>query len=242
MKPLRLDRYKNIVVLTGAGISVASGLKTYRGPGGIYEDDSQSPLTIRNLQEQPEVIWSIFNEMRATIGKALPNAGHRALADFEKNCGLDSNITVITQNIDGLHQLAGSSSVIELHGNLCVSCCSNAQCQLVPFKDKEPHLGQARCEECSSLLRPKVVLFGEAIGGKEEYRAKRALRDVDLFLAVGTSGLVSPASNFLRSANYAGALTIYVNIEALPDHLTGFQRQCIGKAEELLPLLFPNRI
>ena len=235
------ERYKSIVILTGAGISVASGLKTYRGPGGIYENGSQSSLTVKNLQEQPEVIWSIFNEMREAIEKAQPNAAHIALAELEKDSGAKRTVTVITQNVDGLHQLAGTTSVIELHGNVSVSRCTNKECSLEPFHDNKPHLGEALCPRCSSLLRPNVVLFDEAIGGKEEYRAKRALRDVDLFIAVGTSGLVSPASNFLRSANYVGAKTIYVNVEALPEDFTGFQRQCIGKAEEILPSLLQQK-
>ena len=242
MRPIQASRYENIVVLTGAGVSVASGLKPYRGPGGLYEDYGEAPLTKENLKNAPQVIWQIFNELRNRLIKTRPNRGHETLAALESKLGPKSNLTIITQNIDGLHQRAGSSKVIELHGNGQMSCCINDDCDLTPFFDEAPHLGSARCPKCSSILRPNVVLFGEAIPGGVEYRAKRALRDVDLFIAVGTSCLVSPASNFVRSANYANALTVYVNVEPLPDTSSGFTKEYIGRAEEVLPLLFPDCI
>lgn len=164
-----------------------------------------------------------------------PNAGHRALALAEAERPSGTSFTVITQNVDQLHQRAGSREVIELHGSIFRSRC--IACDAPSFPDERDEAVLPRCEACGALLRPDVTLFGEPIPARPEHESKRALRDCDLFVAVGTSGVVWPAAGFVRSAIYAGARTAYVNAEALESG-GGFGEAFVGRAEELLPVLF----
>jgi NAD-dependent deacetylase len=238
LKALGVDRYRNIVVLTGAGVSVASGLRPYRGPGGLWEEAGVAQLaTPSALEERPDEVWRLFGTLRTQARAASPNAAHHAIAKLEQRLGPDM-VTVITQNVDGLHQRAGSSKVLELHGTAFRSRCSSGACDLAPFDDEDPHEGPApRCPRCGAALRPDVVLFDEAIPGGVEWQAKRALRDCDFFLAVGTSGTVSPASNFVRAAEYARARTVLVNLEPMRPRHPAYDEEYLGRAEEILPML-----
>ena len=238
---MRIDArdYRNIVVLTGAGVSVASGLPTYRGQGGIWEEHEVAQYGhARALYEHPERTWRLFGAMRAPVALAQPNAAHRALAQFEAGLRAEQNFLLVTQNVDGLHQRAGSQRVVELHGNVTKTRCLDEACGLPPFEDLATHAEAVpRCPVCGSILRPDIVLFDELLPAAVSWRAKRALRDCDLFIAVGTSGLVSPAADFVRSATYAGARTIYVNLEPMVPPNPAFREAVLGRAEELLPKL-----
>lgn len=229
--------HRHIVVLTGAGISVASGLPTYRGVGGVWDTHNVEEYGhVSALQSDPARTWQLFGAMRGPIARAQPNAAHLALARFEAGLAPDQNYLLITQNVDGLHQRAGSRQVVELHGNLSRSRCTNAECALQPFEDPQEHADSVpRCPLCGSVLRPDVVLFGEPLPPLASWQAKRALRDCDLFIAIGTSGLVSPAADYVRSARYAGARTLYVNLEPLATPNPAFQELVLGRAEEVLP-------
>jgi NAD-dependent deacetylase len=236
--PLSLADYQRIVVLTGAGISVASGLPTFRGPGGLWERPGASAVaTAEMFASEPEKVWSLFGGMRRLALEAEPNAAHRALVALEASAlARGATFLVITQNVDRLHQRAGSKAVVEIHGSLFRTKCGNATCDLPPFDDLEPAPAAAqRCERCGAALRPDVVLFDEPIPAKPEWDAKRALRDCDLFIAVGTSGTVSPASNFVRAAAYAGARTILVNLQPMQPRHPDFHEEILGRAEEVLP-------
>jgi NAD-dependent deacetylase len=239
MRPLRADRYRNIVVLTGAGVSVASGLRPYRGPGGLWEEAGVAELaTPQSLAERPRDVWRLFGSVRVAARAAQPNAAHEALAAWERRLDEGATFTLITQNIDGLHQRAGSRNVIELHGSAFRTRCSSVQCDLAPFADDDPHDREMpACPRCGHALRPDVVLFEEPISGDAEWRSKRALRDCDLFLAVGTSGTVSPASNFVRAAEFARARTVLVNLEPMNPRHPAYDEEYLGRAEELLPVL-----
>lgn len=239
MRPLGVDRYRNIVVLTGAGVSVASGLRPYRGPGGLWEEAGVAEIaTAKALVERPGEVWRLFGAVRTAARAAQPNAAHAAIAAVERRLGEGASFTLITQNIDGLHQRAGSGNVIEIHGSAFRSRCSSDTCELQPFDDEDPHLGPApTCPRCGRFLRPDVVLFEEAIPGAAEWQVKRALRDCDLFVAVGTSGMVSPASNFVRGAEFAGARTVLVNLEPMKPRHPAYDEEYLGRAEELLPAL-----
>lgn len=239
--PLGIDRYRNIVVLTGAGISVGSGLRPYRGPGGLWEETGVGDLaTPKALEERPGDVWRLFGPLRRQARAAAPNAAHLALARTEERL-LAADFTLVTQNIDGLHQRAGSRNVVELHGSVFRTRCSNAACGLPPFDDDDPRTdGVPPCPQCGASLRPDVVLFDEALPVEAEWRTKRALRDCDFFLAVGTSGTVSPASNLVRAAEYAGARTVLVNLEPMKPRNPAYGEEYLGLAEEILPILLTS--
>jgi len=156
------------------------------------------------------------------MSKALQPAGFR-------------NERANSQNVDNLHQRAGSTNVAELHGSLYRSKCANKHCTLQPFFDDKSHTEKTpRCQICNSILRPDIVLFNEMLPVDAEYRTKRALRDCDLFLAIGTSGNVSPASRFVDWAKYAGAKTILINQE-ISNATKNFDVQIEGLSEIILP-------
>jgi len=225
-----LASYRNIVVLTGAGISQAAGLPTYRGPGGLWNDPSKialsdaSALATRRA-EACAMFWQLYSSAR----DVKPTAAHRALAAFEAKLPASANYLLITQNVDGLHQAAGSTRVCEFHGSLarwrCEVCGTE---QLLP--DSPSH--------CDEPMRPCAVLFGEEIPAAAEHAAKRALRDCDLFVAIGTSGTVVPAASFVRWAAYAGARRILLNLE-IDDNARGEFSEChAGTADELVARWF----
>ena len=239
MRPINSSQYRNIVILTGAGISVASGIPSFRGQGAT--EGAINPLeasTTSSLQNTPEVIWQVYGSLRNRLATAQANTSHLKLAEFENRLSAEQNFTLITQNIDGLHQRAGSNNVVEIHGNVSHTRCSNDTCSLEPFSDERSYDDELpTCPLCNSPLRPDIVLIGERIPLDEEWLVKRALRDCDLFIAVGTSGTVAPASNFVRSADYSGARTILINLEKMQPKNPYFQEEYLGYAEDLLPVL-----
>lgn len=231
-----LANYANIVVLTGAGVSVASGIPPFRGPGGIWNEIAAEQLNANVAQTNPTLIWQILGPMKNQIQTALPNAAHNHLAQIESTLQSHQSFTLITQNIDGLHQKAGSKNVIELHGSLHRTRCSNTQCDQAPSVAIVNAKGLPHCTTCDRHLLPDVVLFDEPIPAYAEWQSKRVLRDCDLFIAIGTSGQVYPAANFVRSAEYAGARTILINLD-INGHSPYFQEAIAGRAEELVPKL-----
>lgn len=239
VEPLRLEDHRAIFVLTGAGISVASGLRPYRGPGGVWEEDGVAHLaTAAALARDPAAVWRLFGPLRPRVRAARPNAAHLALASLSQRLGPGGSLTLVTQNIDGLHQRAGSPDVVELHGSLGRTRCSREACDLPPFLDDATHEAALPvCPRCAAPLRPDVVLFDEPLPVDAEHQAKRALRDCDLFVAIGTSGTVSPASSFVRSARYVGARTVLVNLAAMDPPSDRFDVEVLGRAEEVLPRL-----
>ncbi|MCE7872005.1 NAD-dependent deacylase [bacterium CPR1] len=226
-----LGSARRIVVLTGAGISVASGLRPFRGPGGVWTDnpEAERESAAPDLPQHPERIWKLFGPMRREVVQARPNAAHLALARLEER----SEVTLVTQNVDGLHLAAGSRNLLELHGSLLRSRCS--ACELPAFED--PHGEMRPCPACGALLRPDIVLFGEELPYLVSRAAFRACWDCDLFLAVGTSGNVAPASRLVREAQANGARTALVNLEPLEPPNPFFDQEFLGRAEELLPRL-----
>jgi NAD-dependent deacetylase len=234
---LELGNYRRIVVLTGAGISVASGLPTYRGKGGLWHEvEVDKHATAAAIAADPARVWDFFAQIRARVAAAKPNAAHLALAEAERRLRPDQLLTILTQNVDGLHQLAGSQHVVELHGALRGSRCT--RCAFERREDLSAAPASCpSCPDCAAPLRAAVVLFDEALPVDAEWESKKSLRDCDLFVAVGTSGTVSPASNFVRAAEYAGARTIYVNLDPMKPPNPAFKEIYLGRAEELLPRL-----
>lgn len=238
LQTLSLSHYRNIVILTGAGISAASGVPTFRGENGLWNDaEFLRASDAANLPDSLPMVWKVFGGLRALAETIKPNAAHYAIAEMQRRHPT-KNITLITQNVDGLHQAAGSENVIELHGSVLRSRCTNEACVAKPFEDLTSRTQVPLCEICGAPLRPDIVLFNEMLPPWESHQSKRALRDVELFLAIGTSGVVNPAAQFVSSAAYAGARTILINLEAMQPRNPHFQEEILGRAEEILPLLW----
>lgn len=242
-----------VVVLTGAGISVASGIRPYRGPGGLWNDESLVRFShVEAFVQDPLAVWDFWWKTREIVLSARPNPAHRSLAGFESRFvsgalpdqpsgRRDRRFSLITQNIDGLHLRAGSRNVIEYHGNVLFTRCSRPTCDLEPYEDASLGDGRIpRCPRCGAPLRPDIVMFGEAIPAHARDGAADVLRDCDLFVAIGTSGTVYPAAGFVSVAKRSGARTLYVNLESIGagDRMSDFDEELLGRAEELVPRLF----
>ena len=209
----RLRTATNVVVLTGAGISAESGIPTFReAQTGLWAQyDPQELATPQAFRRNPRLVWEWYAWRRVLVGQATPNAGHYALAELERHV---AHFTLITQNVDGLHQRAGSGSVIELHGNIArIKCAAEAR---VVEQWAETATPPPRCPECGGLLRPDVVWFGEMLTAAALERASQASRAADLFLTVGTSGMVQPAASLPLEAMEAGAMVIEINPQPTP--------------------------
>jgi NAD-dependent deacetylase len=181
MLPIPIQRYKNIVILTGAGISVASGVRPFRGQNGIWNDpDVERFAHIGILETEPHGVWKLFGSLRDQLQTAQPNAAHLALSNLERNLAPNQQLTLVTQNIDGLHQKAGSQNVIEYHGTIHKTKCSDSNCEPEPFSDTQSHLERLPiCPKCGAALRPDIVMFGEQIPDHAAWQTKKALRDSD---------------------------------------------------------------
>jgi NAD-dependent deacetylase len=196
-----MTRAHKVVVLTGAGMSVASGLPTYRGDGGIWETDPDAekkstppPAKMCDPGKRRawwDNVWARWGPMRGTIKQTGPNIGHLMLAAWAERI---ESLVVVTQNIDGLHQAAGSENVIELHGTLWRNRCVKRACSLVPFNDDETRDRAPDCPRCGRPLRPDVVLFGEQLNRAAVDAAETAVARADLVVVIGTSGNVHPAA------------------------------------------------
>lgn len=247
MQPIQTHNYHHIVVLSGAGVSQASGIPTFRGPQGQISEAYMRVADGDNIKTLLPEMWATHGAARGRLMKVAPNPAHITLANWEDKWRDGREITVVTQNVDGLHQLAGSQNVIEIHGSLRRSRCTNPDCKSTPFADdwvpsdefvENPTWDAVpRCDACDAYLRPDITLFNEALPLDELQRVKSALRDCDLFLAVGTSGVVAPASEFVRGAAYNKARTILVNLTPMETRNPYFGEEYLGRAEEVLPQL-----
>ena len=203
-----------IVVLSGAGLSAASGVPTFRGPGGWWRGrDATELATPEAFSVDPDLVLEFYGARRAALAGIEPNDGHRALARLQATLGAD-RVWLVTQNVDGLLQAAGrelglSLTVVEMHGTLwSVRCAQDADHPRVSATLVAPE-ARGTCTVCGGLLRPDIVWFGEQPFAMDEIRD--ALLDCDTFVSVGTSGLVYPAASFVRVAAYGGARCIEVN-------------------------------
>jgi NAD-dependent deacetylase len=232
----RLRAAQRVLVLTGAGISVASGLPTFRGSGGIYGDrELESFHYADQLPGSLDALWAFWGPTRATVRAADPSIGHRALAAWQqRQVAGGAEVTLVTQNVDDLHERAGSERVHHLHGNLFRSRCLEDGCGFASH-DKATYGGAVpQCPRCGSRLRPEMVLFGEPVDVDALWAAKRSVRYCDAFVSIGTSGLVHPASGLVRYADDVGALTVCVD-PGQADPL--FQQHVALSADAALPEL-----
>jgi NAD-dependent deacetylase len=236
---LDISKYRGIVFLTGAGISAASGIRTYRGPDGLWNDEALVRLSDgRTFRSEPLAVWRFWSQTRKICAAALPNAAHLALADLERRLRPDQRMTLITQNIDGLHARAGSRRIVEFHGTVRRTRCSDPDCSLHAFDDSELYEESVpACPRCGKNLRPDIVLFNEQIPDGNSRAVDVALAGCDLFIAVGTSATVYPAAGFVEQAAARGARTVYINLEKLGEQGSAFSEEYLGRAEEILPIL-----
>lgn len=238
-RKLELDAKARITFLTGAGVSVASGIRPFRGPGGLWNDvDIERWATGAAIARDPQGCFRQHRQFAALVAQAQPNAAHRAIAEFAR-VHAQGRVVVITQNVDGLHQRAGSENVIEIHGSLFRLRCPDETCGArIPFDDPGDAPDSAPvCPTCGRNMRYDIVLFDEYLDPTLERSVKDALRNCDLFIAVGTSGVVYPAADYVREADYAGAKTMFVNVEKPIPPNPYFDDVIVGKAEEVLPAM-----
>ncbi len=227
-----LQESGSVVVLTGAGISAESGVPTFRGEGGLWRQYRAEELaTPEVFARDPKLVWEWYDWRRGIVAGTRPNLGHIALAELERQV---SDFTLVTQNVDGLHDMAGSAHPLKLHGDIwelrCTQCSHRETNRDVPLQEIPP-----RCQ-CGALLRPNIVWFGEALPAGVIEAAWSRSEQADLFLVVGTSALVQPAASLPLAAKSKGAHLVEINLE-----LTPISGRCdvslLGSSGAILPQL-----
>jgi NAD-dependent deacetylase len=224
-----------VFVLTGAGISAESGLPTFRASEGLWAGHRiEDVCTPEALEENPALVWEFYSQRRAQGAKAEPNPAHRALADLEARLG--DRFFLCTQNVDDLHDRAGSERMVHMHGELAKSRCEG-ECGRPPVEDRTVYgsLGEVPLCACGARLRPHIVFFGEI--PLEMNYIQRKIEDCSLMVVIGTSGSVYPAANFVNWARHAGARTVYIGPER-PLNAAAFTHIVEGNAGAVLPGLF----
>ena len=230
---LKISDRAQVFILTGAGISAESGIPTFRGIGGLWRDyrieEVASPEAWRR---DPRLVWEFYSMRRRVAAAAKPNLGHFALAELERRLG--ERLFLCTQNVDNLHEQAGSRRVIHMHGELFKSRCD--RCHRIPFDDQktyEPPDDLPKCN-CGGGIRPHICWFGEV--PFEMDRILEALDESTVFMAIGTSGVVEPAASFVAHVR-GRARCVYIGPEE-PANRSDFDQVLLGKAGEVLPSLF----
>lgn len=221
---------RNIVVLTGAGISAESGLATFRGPDGLWEGHRvEDVCTPEAFRRDPALVHAFYDARRAKLATVEPNGAHEALARLD--AGWPGELLLITQNVDDLHERAGSKRLVHMHGVLTRGWCLRCDER---FGWAGPMGESADCPSCgrSGTVRPDIVWFGEM--PYEMDRIDEAIRSCNLFVSIGTSGAVYPAAGFVQTARYCGAKTLEINLEPSIGS-TFFDESRIGHAGELVP-------
>jgi NAD-dependent deacetylase len=209
-----LSEVRSMAVLTGAGVSAESGVPTFRGAGGLWRSYRAEELaTPQAFRRDPRLVWEWYDWRRGLIGACRPNAAHHVLAEVESHL---ADFVLVTQNVDGLHRLAGSRNVVELHGNIWRLRCTR-DCQ-PPWEDRTVPLPELppRCPRCGVLARPDVVWFGESLPREAIEVAFAAARRCQVMLVVGTSAVVQPAASLPLLALQNGAYVIEINPQSTP--------------------------
>lgn len=234
LSTLSLKKYKRIVVLTGAGISAESGIKTFRDQNGLWEEFKiEDVATLDGYKRDPQRVLDFYNQRRQDFcfGDVKPNDAHLALAKLEAE--FDGEFLLVTQNIDNLHEQAGSKNVIHMHGELLKVRCPSTN-QAIEWKEDLLENDLCHCCQYPTQLRPHVVWFGEMPLGLD--LIYHDLSQADLFIAIGTSGSVYPAAGFVEEAKTVDADTIEINIEE-SEYQSHFEYKVTGKATKCVPEL-----
>jgi len=234
MAPARewLKQARSVAVLTGAGVSAESGVPTFRGPDGLWKRHrAESLATPEAFARDPKLVWEWYDWRRCVLSGVKPNAGHYALAELEQRT---PKFTLITQNVDGLHELAGSRNVLRVHGSIwmlrCLGCDREQEDRRAPLPEIPP-----RCA-CGGMLRPGVVWFGESLPAAVWRAAETAARSCDVLLVIGTSALVYPAAGLAHLAKSSGARVVEINVAETPLSRE-IDEFILGPSGELLPQL-----
>ncbi len=221
--------YHKIVFLTGAGISEESGLATFRDAEGLWNKyDAETVASLCGFEENPLLVHQFYNELRQQMFVAQPNPAHLAITYLQQK--IPADIHVITQNIDTLHEKASTQNVWHIHGQINQLKCLSCGQIIETWGYSTPH---SSCPYCQGKLRPNIVFFGEEILFSSQI--ENLLKNADLFVAVGTSGTIPPASSFVCEAKQHHALTVALNLER-PDNFDNFDIFIQGRVSETLPL------
>lgn len=220
---------RNIVILTGAGISAESGIDTFRAAGGLWEQHRvEDVATPEGFLRDPALVQRFYDARRQAVQGVKPNAAHHALARLDAEW--DGDLLIVTQNVDDLHERAGARRVLHMHGELLSALCAACEAR---HRWTGPLIDGPACPACGAqTLRPDVVWFGEM--PYEMDRIYAALRRADLFVSIGTSGAVYPAAGFVRDAKELGAATLEINLER-SEGSSWFAESRLGSAGELVP-------
>ncbi len=228
----KFKKNERLFILTGAGISAESGLRTFRDNNGLWENYRvEQVATPQAFKRDPGMVWRFYKERYSQLKKAKPNAGHFAIKKLEDF--FQENFFLVTQNVDGLHLTAGNKKVLEMHGSLHKCFCTRCKTRY-KFEDIDLSQNIPGCLNCEGQLRPDIVWFGEMPYFLDEIN--KILSKTDYFLVVGTSGVVYPAAQFLYIAKNYGADTIGINLEE-PDNMQFIDEFHKGKSGDLLPKL-----
>ncbi|MBO5038390.1 MAG: NAD-dependent deacylase [Alphaproteobacteria bacterium] len=224
------EKYNNILILTGAGISAESGLATFRSENGLWNNHRvEDVATIEAYHKNPDYVHDFYNNMKPELWNARPNNAHLAITKLQQE--YPAEVHIITQNIDTLHEKAKSKNVHHIHGQINQAVCLHCGKVIETWGDVS---SETVCESCGvmGMMKPNIVFFGEDLLCMN--KVEELLRKADLFLSVGTSGVVFPAASFVQTAKYYGADTVEFNLEATSNNFY-FDRHIMGKAGETLP-------
>jgi NAD-dependent deacetylase len=229
MSTPRFADFERILFFTGAGLSAESGIPTYRGKGGMWSEyDYEDYACQRAFDLDPEKVWDFHDKRRAAVARCEPNDGHRLIAEVQRE---RPSTSVVTQNIDGLHQRSGASGIVELHGSLWRVRCD---AEHIVRDDTSVPMSPRKCS-CGAYWRPDIVWFEDSLDHRTLARAHELLESCDLLVSVGTSGVVYPAADLPRIAmrSGGGATTVEINLDDTPVSSL-YQHRLRGKASEML--------
>lgn len=232
-----MNIYKNIVILTGAGISAESGLATFRSSNGLWNNHKvEDVATVEGFAKNPAYVHDFYNELKLELAKAKPNNAHLAITKLQKE--YPANISVVTQNVDTLHEKAKNKNIFHIHGQINQAVCLNCGHILETFDDVGIF---TTCNKCNTqgMMKPNIVFFGENLLYMDE--VEKLLTTCDLFLSIGTSGVVFPAASFVQTAKYYGAKTYEFNLETTSNNVY-FDKHVKGPAGTTLPAFVDDMI
>ena len=232
IKTIDINKFKRIVFFTGAGMSAESGVPTYRGEGGVWHKYDWHEYACQDAWElNPEKVFDFHDLRRVEALKCFPHKGHKIITGIQNS---HLNVSIVTQNIDGMHQRAGAENVIELHGSIWRVRCDR---ESWVKDDLKPGPYTKRKCDCGAWLRPDIIWFSDMLNPDTVQQADEAVSTCDLFISIGTSGMVWPAAGYPQLAKSTGAFCIELNPQPSEQSLI-YDRVYKGKAGELLPQLF----